>query len=150
MRILAFVLAIPFLAGVKSLGDRSSHSNLLLFNTCATCIQPCIYGDPSSHETIANETGNKQGPAHGCDASCDCTCHVGCMYADDDLINNVFLASEAGDGNALSATLRKLHHKAHVNRARGVLQFERCEGVIGAQLPLSSDLIRVAESALSD
>ena len=153
MRIVTFVLAVPLLIGVKSVGTDTADSNrLLLFRICSTCIQPCVFGNPMSHETMWS-SGTALGPPHGCDEGCDCGCHASCASfsaAEQGFIKDVFLAVDDGDSKGLLVALRQLRHKANVNLERGVLQFEGCKGTVAAQLPLSSDLIRFAEAALDD
>ena len=144
------LLLVPLLVGVMALGSPPRDSKLLLFVTCSTCVQPCVYGDPSSHETIG-PTGNRIGGPEPCNNQSDCGTHYECGgETDNDLINGVYLASEAGDANGLRTALWKLGDKVHINHVRGVLQFEGCRGIIGAQLPLSREMLRFAESALSD
>ena len=148
MKTWLLAVTVPLLIGGLSL-RATPKSRLLLFTECSTCVEPCVYGNPATHETIG-PTGNMLGPPHSCWTACDCTCHAACDNADNNLLNTVFTSSASGDREAFTSALRKVGQKAHLNVERGVIQFEGCAGHVAAQLAIPRDYITMVRSVLSD
>lgn len=143
-------LVTVFLAGFAGSGPHDNSKGFLLFDVCSTCVQPCSEVVPFSHETIGS-SGNRAGPPQGCFLWCDCSCHSYCggfASAERQAIDRVFIAAQAEAADDLRRSLSTVRGLASIDRTRGLLQFEGCEGIVGAQLPLSEGLLRVAREVL--
>lgn len=143
-------LVAVFVAGFAGSGPHDRSGGFLLFEVCSTCVQPCSEVVPFSHETIG-ASGNRLGPPQGCSIWCDCSCHSYCggfASTERQAIDRVFVAAEAEAIGALRQSLSTVRGMASIDHTRGVLQFEGCEGIVGAQLPLSELLLSVAQEVL--